>query len=38
MPIWPKPPRLNPEEEAWLDVYLDKLVAKGLIGPILPVE
>ena len=33
-----KPPHLRPEEEAWLDVHLDKLVAKGVIGPILPGE
>ena len=26
---------LCPEEEAWLDIYLDDLVAKGVIGPIL---
>ena len=38
VPIWAKPPRLWPEEEAWLDVHLDKLVAKGVIGPILPGE
>ena len=30
----PPPPR--PEEEAWLDVHLDELVAKGVIGPIFP--
>ena len=29
---------LHPEEEAWLDVHLDKLVRKGVIGPILPDE
>ena len=29
---------LRPEEEAWLDVHLDKLVSKGVIGPILPDE
>ena len=34
MPIWARPPRLNPKEEAWLDVYLDELVAKGIISPI----
>ena len=28
----------HPEEEAWLDVHLDKLVAKGVIGLILPGE
>ena len=38
MPIRVKPPRLCPEEEAWLDVHLDELVAKGVIGPILPGE
>ena len=38
VPIWAKPPHLHPEEEAWLDVHLDKLVAKGVIGPILPGE
>ena len=38
MPIQAKPPRLNPEEEAWMDVHLDKLVAKGVVGPILPGE
>ena len=38
VPIQAKPPRLHPEEEPWLDVHLDKLVAKGVIGPILPRE
>ena len=38
VPIRAKPPRLRPEEEAWLDVHLDELVAKGVIGPILPGE
>ena len=38
MPIWAKPPRLHPEEEAWLDVHLDELVAKGVIGLIFPGE
>ena len=38
MPIRAKPPCLRPEEEAWLDVHLDELVAKGVIGPILPGE
>ena len=33
-----KPPRLHPEEEAWLDVHLDELVAKGVIGLIFPGE
>ena len=37
-PIKAKPMRLRPEEEAWLDVHLDELVAKGVIGPILPDE
>ena len=31
-------PTCAPEEEAWLDVHLDELVAKGIIGPILPGE
>ena len=35
MPIWAKLPHLCPEEEAWLAIHLDKLVAKGVIGPIL---
>jgi hypothetical protein len=30
--------RLRPTEEAWLDVHLDELLAKGVIGPILPHE
>ena len=38
VPIQVKPPCPHPEEEAWLDVHLDKLVAKGVIGPILPGE
>ena len=38
MPIQAKPPHLRPEEEAWLDVHLDELVAKGIIGPIFPGE
>ena len=38
MPIRAKPPRLHPEEEAWLDIHLDELVAKGVIGPTLPGE
>ena len=38
VPIWANPPHLCPEEEAWLDVHLDELVAKGVIGPILPEE
>ena len=35
VPIWAKLPRLQPEEEAWLDVHLDKLLVKGIIGLIL---
>ena len=38
VPIQAKTPCLRPEEEAWLDIHLDKLVAKGVIGPILPGE
>ena len=38
MAIWVKPSCLCLEEEAWLDVHLDELVAKGVIGPILPGE
>ena len=38
VPIQVKPPYLHPEQEAWLDVHLDKLVAKGVISPILPGE
>ena len=38
VPIWAKPPHLRPEEEAWLDIHLDELVAKGVIGPIFPGE
>ena len=38
VPIWAKPPRLHPEEEAWLNEHLDELVAKGVIGPIFPRE
>ena len=30
--------KLRPKEEAWLDVHLDELLAKGVIGPILPHE
>ena len=33
-----RPMRLRPEEEAWLDVHLDELVSKGVIGKILPDE
>ena len=38
MPIWVKLPRLCPEEEAWLDIHLGKLVTKGVIGPNFPGE
>ena len=38
VPIRAKLPHLHPEEEAWLNVHLNKLVAKGVIGPILPGE
>ena len=38
MPIRVKLPRLHPEEEAWLDIHLDELVAKGVSGAILPGE
>ena len=38
VPTQAKPPHLCPEEEAWLDIHLDKLVAKGVIGLILPGE
>ena len=31
-------PSLHPKEEAWLDLHLDELMAKGMIGPILPGE
>ena len=37
-PITTKPMRFRPEEEAWLDAHLDELMAKGVIGPILPHE
>ena len=38
VPIQAKLPHLHPEEEARLDGHLDKLVTKGVIGPILPCE
>ena len=38
VPIRVKLPCLCPEEEAWLDIHLDKLVAREVIGPILPGE
>ena len=38
VPIRAKPPHLFPEQEAWLDIHLDELVAKGVIRPILPGE
>ena len=37
-PIRSKPIRLRPKEEAWLDFHLDKLLAKGVITPILSYE
>ena len=37
-PIRSKAIRLQPEEEVWLDAYLDELLAKGVITPILPHE
>ena len=30
--------KLGPEEEKWLDGYIDELLAKGVITPILPHE
>ena len=38
VPIQAKPPHLHPEEEAWLDIHPDELVAKGVISLILPGE
>jgi hypothetical protein len=35
-PVCAKPMRLRPQEEAWWDIHLDELIAKGVIGPILP--
>jgi hypothetical protein len=37
-PIYSKPMRLSPKEEAWLEGYLKELLAKGVITPILPHE
>lgn len=37
-PIHSKPMRMTPREEAWLDTYLDELLAKEVITPILPTE
>ncbi len=37
-PIASKPMKFGPEEEAWLDGYIDELLAKGVITPILPHE
>ena len=37
-PIRSKPIRSKPREEAWLDAYLDELLAKGIITQILPHE
>ena len=36
VPIQVKPLCLCFKERAWLDVHWDKLVPKGVIGPILP--
>jgi hypothetical protein len=36
IPIRAKPMKLCPKEEAWLDVHLEELLAKGVICPILP--
>ena len=38
IPIWAKPMKLRPKEEAWLDVHLYELLSKGVICPILPHE
>ena len=38
VPIWAKSPHLKPKENAWLDIHLDELVAKRVIGPILSGE
>ena len=35
VPIQVNLPSLHPKEEAWVDVHLDELVAKGVIDPIL---
>ena len=35
IPIQAILPHLQPVEKTWLDVYLDELVAKGIVGPIL---
>ena len=37
-PIHSKPIQLRPEEEAWLDLHLDELLAKGVITLILSHE
>ncbi len=37
-PIASKAMKFGPEEEAWLDGYIDELLAKGVITPILPHE
>lgn len=37
-PIFSKPMKLNPKEEAWLETYLQELLAKGVVTPILPNE
>ena len=30
-----RPIHLSPEEDAWLDIHLDKLISKGVIGLVL---
>lgn len=37
-PISSKPMKLGPEEEKWLDGYIDELLKKGVILPIEPHE
>ena len=37
-PISSKPMKMSPKEEAWLDSYLDELLAKKVITPILPTD
>lgn len=37
-PISCKPMKMSPKEEAWLDNYIDELLAKKVITPILPTD
>jgi hypothetical protein len=37
-PITSKPMKLTPKEEEWLNGYLDELLAKNVITPVLPSE